>query len=135
MFAQTIPITPTDVQANAAWAVINRTIPSYAHLFSVAIDTDLPLHSFYLYKLDRYDVQIKATSGVIAVKGFYHYLKFYCNSHVSWDGNRIKIPDPLPDVNVIETSPSRFIYYQNVCTWSYSFVWWQWSDWQRHIDW
>lgn len=32
-------------------------------------------------------------------------------------------------------SPSRFIYYQNVCTWSYSFTWWKWADWQRHIDW
>ena len=26
-------------------------------------------------------------------------------------------------------------YYQNVCTPGYSFVWWQWPDWERHIDW
>lgn len=45
------------------------------------------------------------------------------------------MPESLPDVNVTETSVSRFIYYQNVCTWSYSFAWWQWPDWQRHIDW
>lgn len=24
---------------------------------------------------------------------------------------------------------------QNVCTWSYSFAWWQWKDWIKHIDW
>ena len=29
----------------------------------------------------------------------------------------------------------RFRYYQNVCTVSYSFVWWNWSRWQREIDW
>lgn len=117
-------------------AVINRTVPSHVHLFEVTIRIDLPLHTFRLHKLPGDDiVQIEATSGVIACKGFYHYLKFYCNGHVSWDGSRINMPDQLPDVNVTETSPSRFIYYQNVCTWSYSFAFWKWNDWQRHIDW
>ena len=26
-------------------------------------------------------------------------------------------------------------YYQNVCEYGYSFVWWDWSRWERHIDW
>ena len=26
-------------------------------------------------------------------------------------------------------------YHQNVCTPGYSYVWWQWADWERHIDW
>lgn len=29
----------------------------------------------------------------------------------------------------------RFRYYQNVCTVSYSMVWWGWQRWQREIDW
>lgn len=29
----------------------------------------------------------------------------------------------------------RFRYYQNVCTTSYSFVWWDWQRWEREIDW
>ena len=29
----------------------------------------------------------------------------------------------------------RFRYYQNVCTSSYSFAWWTWTRWERHIDW
>lgn len=29
----------------------------------------------------------------------------------------------------------RFRYYQNVCTSSYTYVWWTWEDWSRHIDW
>lgn len=29
----------------------------------------------------------------------------------------------------------RFRYYQNVCTTSYSFVWWNWNQWEKHIDW
>lgn len=136
LFAHTNPTVGVEVQANAALGVINRTIPHHAHLFEVTIDIDLPLHTFQLFKTEADDiVQIRASSGVIACKGFYHYLKNYCNSHVSWEGYRIKMPERLPSVNVSETSPSRYIYYQNVCTWSYSFAWWQWKDWQRHIDW
>jgi Alpha-N-acetylglucosaminidase (NAGLU) tim-barrel domain len=29
----------------------------------------------------------------------------------------------------------RFRYYQNVCTVSYSSVWWNWTRWEREIDW
>lgn len=29
----------------------------------------------------------------------------------------------------------RFRYYQNVCTFSYSDVWWDWPRWEREIDW
>lgn len=125
-----------DDQADAAHGVIKRTIPQHAHLFHVTINDALPLHTFRLFKANNADiVEIEASSGVIACKGFNHYLKYYCNSHVSWNGHRIHLPEYLPDVNVTETSPSRYIYYQNVCTWSYSFAWWQWNDWQRHIDW
>jgi len=29
----------------------------------------------------------------------------------------------------------RFRFYQNVCTVSYSFVWWNWTRWEQEIDW
>lgn len=29
----------------------------------------------------------------------------------------------------------RYRYYQNVCTQSYSFVWWDWARWEQEIDW
>lgn len=126
-------------------AVIERTLPSVSNgggtinnLFTVEVDFGLPPNAFYLLKEDSGNgpVQIRASSGVAACKAFYYYLKYYCNAHVSWEGTQMRsIPERLPNVNVYEESASRFIYYQNVCTWSYSFVWWQWEDWQRHIDW
>ncbi|XP_011498022.1 PREDICTED: alpha-N-acetylglucosaminidase [Ceratosolen solmsi marchali] len=30
---------------------------------------------------------------------------------------------------------SSFRYYQNVCTAGYSSAWWQWSQWEKNIDW
>lgn len=30
---------------------------------------------------------------------------------------------------------SQIVYYQNVCTHSYSYSFWTWNEWRRHIDW
>lgn len=30
---------------------------------------------------------------------------------------------------------SHIIYYQNVCTHSYSYSFWKWTEWEQHIDW
>lgn len=82
-------------------------------------------------------VLITGTTGVAAALGFSHFLKYVCYSHVSWSGNQITIPDPFPVVKtpVTITSPNRFRYYQNVCSVSYSFAWWNWTRWEQEIDW
>lgn len=36
---------------------------------------------------------------------------------------------------VVATFAFRFRYYQNVCTVSYSFAFWDWKRWEREIDW
>jgi alpha-N-acetylglucosaminidase len=41
----------------------------------------------------------------------------------------------FPDVDISMKSSSKIIYYQNVCTHSYSFTWWDENDWRKHIDW
>ncbi|ELW54978.1 Alpha-N-acetylglucosaminidase [Tupaia chinensis] len=50
---------------------------------------------------------------------------------------RLRLPRPLPAVpgELIEATPNRYRYYQNVCTQSYSFVWWDWARWEQEIDW
>ena len=58
------------------------------------------------------------------------------NCSISWSGHQLdNIPDNLPSIDIKVDSPTRFIYYQNVCTWGYSFPWWTWDNWRRHIDW
>ena len=32
-------------------------------------------------------------------------------------------------------SNEKFRYYQNVCTPGYTFAFWQWPQWEAHIDW
>lgn len=123
-------------QAKAASDVIARIIPERAKFFEIEVNFDLPRNTFKLLKKDSTEtVSITASSGYAACKGFYYYLKNYCNCHISWEGSQLSLPKDFPAVDEKITSPSHFIYYQNVCTWSYSFAWWKWDDWQRHIDW
>eukprot|EP00111_Clytia_hemisphaerica_P018124 TCONS_00053628-protein len=80
---------------------------------------------------------VTATSGVALASGLYHYLKYYCNIHVSWSGNQLDLASKLPVVEqkVKKTSSDRFRYYQNVCTVSYSSAFWDWARWEKEIDW
>ena len=38
-------------------------------------------------------------------------------------------------IKFVVSQSFRFHYYQNVCTVSYSFAWWNWTRWEREIDW
>lgn len=80
-------------------------------------------------------LNIEASNGVSACKAFQYYLKNFCGAHISWDGNQIPIITDFPLVDMEARSSSDVVYYQNVCTHSYSFAWWTWNDWSRHIDW
>ncbi|XP_055383787.1 alpha-N-acetylglucosaminidase [Condylostylus longicornis] len=130
--------TSPKIQEEAALFVISRLIPNHTHLFAVEISNDHIKKSRY-FELIKYPnistVLIRASDGVSACKGFYHYIKYKLKCHISWTETRIVIPNVLPEINMRSESLSSFIYHQNVCTWGYSFVWWTWHDWRRHIDW
>jgi alpha-N-acetylglucosaminidase len=48
-----------------------------------------------------------------------------------------ELPSPLPQVAeaVVMNAPVQWRYYLNVCTVSYSSAWWNWTRWEREIDW
>ncbi|XP_025111113.1 alpha-N-acetylglucosaminidase-like isoform X2 [Pomacea canaliculata] len=82
-------------------------------------------------------LQVTGTSGVAAAMGFYYYLKQFCNSQFTWAGQNINLTSPLPRLSspITIQAVDKFRYYQNVCTVSYSFAFWDWKRWEREIDW
>lgn len=89
----------------------------------------------FTIKTTQDQLHIRASSGLAAVWGFHHFLKKYTNSHVGWQVKNINIPTPLPEVEDLVIANDRFRYYQNVCTASYSFVWWNIDQWMEHLRW
>lgn len=111
----------------------------FSALIICSMFSNIAYHIIFILQLQKSNISkvlnIEASNGVSACKAFHFYLKNFCNAHISWDGNQIPIIDEFPVVDVEVKSSSEIIYYQNVCTHSYSFSWWTWSDWRKHIDW
>ncbi|WP_185957463.1 alpha-N-acetylglucosaminidase [Saccharicrinis carchari] len=82
-------------------------------------------------------ILIKGTSPVAMASGLNWYLKYYCNSSVSWSGNQINIPKPLPAIDgmVSKQSAFKYAYYLNYCTFNYTMSFWDWERWEQEIDW
>nr|CAD7426836.1 unnamed protein product [Timema monikensis] len=133
------PHSSEGTQAEAVVGVIRRLIPARAHEFNITVNMSKGPRgkdTFQVLKLANEDqVAITGTSGVAAAWGFHHYLKYHCLCHVSWEADQLNLPAALPAANITVTSADRFRYYQNVCTSSYSFTWWNWTRWEREIDW
>lgn len=69
--------------------------------------------------------------------GLNWFLKHHCHAHVSWYGDQLNLPQPLPRVGskVRQVSWAKHRYFLNYCSFGYSMPWWDWKQWERLIDW
>ena len=99
--------TPTDIQEDEARNVIRRLLPEHYHLFDIKVHGPdfAPKNRDQVVLLTKHiltnDVEglyngnittiisVTSNTGVAAVWGINHYLKYFCNSHISWDTTRI----------------------------------------------
>jgi alpha-N-acetylglucosaminidase len=118
-------------------ALIKRIVPSYAQLFTVEY---LPGSN------GKNDFEIESAGGKVILRGdnavsvasaLYYYLTEYCHCQVTWNGTNLRLPAPLPAVTgkIHQTSPYRYRYYLNYCTFNYTMSWWGWERWEKEIDW
>lgn len=128
-------------QTKAVRDLLERLVKDRAGEFVVSVNRSVAVNELETYELRSVaggkQVSVVGSTGVAAATGIYYYLKYYCKCHISWSGDQLNVPRPLPQVQgvVRVTTPNRFRYYQNVCTQSYSMVWWDWNRWEREIDW
>ena len=79
---------------------------------------------------------VKASSGVAACRGFYEYIKSKKAGINSWSGNRLDWPDPMEDIPAqTVVSPYKHHYYFNTVTYGYTMPYWNWTRWEKEIDW
>lgn len=129
---------------DAVMGIIARLLgESYVRNFSLCV-LEAPADSNDTFEIRRSApglIRVCGTNGVAMAKGVYWYLQKYCHVSVTWgvdgSGNQLRVPQPLPGVESTQrvTSTVKWRYYMNVCTVSYSSVWWDLARWQREIDW
>ncbi|ALC38879.1 CG13397 [Drosophila busckii] len=138
LLSRIVPETKPIEQELAVRELIERVLGERAaNLFEVQVDKSLELRSYQIELLTTRKVRIAGWDGVSVCKGLHYYLKYALHKDVDWFKTQIELPDnlQLPNITYRSTSASAIVYYQNVCTWSYSFAWWNFAQWRRHIDW
>ncbi len=131
---------PTRDAAGAAEDLLERLLPERTDDFSFeAIPADEGpadgSHDVFEIEARNGRVVIRGNTGVSMATGLNWYLKHHCDCHVSWYGNQLRLPDPLPAVKARQTAWAKHRYFLNYCCFGYSLPWWDWPQWERLIDW
>lgn len=75
--------------------------------------------------------------------GIGYYLRYYCNVTLGWDRvggsvRNVTLPSgnwPVLNQPIQKHRRVPWSYLMNVCTHSYSLVWYDWKDWEAFLDW
>lgn len=88
------------------------------------------------YESSQY-VEIRGGTLSDLTAGLGQYLK-YSNVTVGWPlggGSSLELPDRWPEWHVQKRRSVKYSSFMNVCTHSYSLVWYDQKDWEQFIDW
>ncbi len=118
--------------------MVQRLFPQHADKFIFEVVADST-------DTDRFTLESKGNKIVITgnnnnslAVGLNHYLRNYCDTHVSWyAADSVMMPETLPVVpeKVEGTAKVDNRFFLNYCTYGYSMPYWGWNDWERLIDW
>lgn len=87
------------------------------------------------------EVALAGSSAAELTAGLGHYFRDYLNFTFGWPrggGNRVFTPAAYPRPPAGGEARARIVrwsYIMNVCTHSYSLVWYDWPAWERFLDW
>jgi alpha-N-acetylglucosaminidase len=122
---------------DAAQGVVVRILPEKSDEFVLEEIPAENQHDVFEIESSGGKIVLRGNNGVSIASAFNWYLKYYCNCQISWSGDQLRVPDPLPAVKakVHIASPFLYRYDLNYCTHAYSMAWWDWNRWQRELDW
>ena len=118
-------------------SLIRRVVPTIADQFVLElIPADAQGRDVFEVESVRGRLHVRGNNAVSLASGFHHYLKTVCRCHLSWCGDQLNVPRPLPEVpaKVRVVCPHKRRVYFNYCTLNYTASWWDWPRWEREID-
>lgn len=129
-------------KVSAVYNLLDRVLGIENHPIQLSIES-LPSSKLYFRLEDDGDknVVITASTASELSAGVGYYLRHYCNMTLGWPqggGSRIVIPNEWPKIGATPLQKTRSVpwsYFMNVCTHSYSLVWYDQDDWEVFIDW
>lgn len=131
----------TSLFANAASPIddlAKRIVGPYAKNIIFEQSQTNPGKDYFELESKNGKLIIRGNSYNSMAYGLNHYLKYYCNTAISWYKNdKIDLPKTMPvlteKINQQARVKNRF--FLNYCTFGYTMPWWGWKDWEHLIDW
>lgn len=130
---------------SAAYALLERVLPGSSSHFTLATadgncgTLQPPCFSMSDAVNGTIAITGSSVSEVTAATGL--YLREWCNMTIGWPrggGSRLFTPASWPVIGAAPVYQRRVVpysYIENVCTHSYSLVWYDWPAWSAFIDW
>jgi len=119
-----------------AYDVLTRLIGDRAQDFVLELLPKPKGKDKYELEVKNNMVFIKATSNVALCYAAYSYMKNIGACLVSWEGNRVDLPEIWPDYSSKDVvTPFEYRMYMNPCVFGYTTVWWDWKRWEQELDW
>jgi len=125
------------MDAKASEELIKRILPKHAYQFVVEQISDISDKDTFQIESKNGKIVLSGNNGVSIASALYFYLNEYCHCQITWNGVNLNLPSKLPVVpnKVQKSSPYKYRYNLNYCTFNYSMSWWNWERWQKEIDW
>lgn len=130
---------------SAVYALLERQLPGSSPSFAFSLTgacagVSADNGCFTLSDGPGATVAITGTSAAELTAGLGLYLREWANLTIGWPrggGSVIVAPPTWPAVGapVSRARVAKWSYIENVCTHSYSLVWYDWPAWQAYIDW
>ncbi|MBF9255703.1 alpha-N-acetylglucosaminidase [Pontibacter sp. 172403-2] len=133
----TAAVSQDQADKEPVYALIKRVVPEQAESFVVEFIPKAGENDVYEVESVDSRIVLRGNNGVSVASALNHYLKYYTNSSITWNGINLNLTDKLPVVpqKVRHVSPYKYRYYLNYCTYNYTMSWWDWDRWQWEIDW
>lgn len=131
------PITETDVIDEVQGIISRQVGSSYVSWFTFALADQPNGYDYFTLTDEGGKIKVTGNNGVSLATGVNHYLKYFCNVHISQVGNQVNMPDAIVPVGTAVHKETRFPvrYAYNYCTHSYSMSFWNEAEWRSELDW
>ncbi len=117
--------------------LLKRVIPKQANQFVIKSLASKNNKDAFEIELENKKIVLRGSDGVAIASALYYYPNNYCHAQITWNGTNLALPAtlPVPKKTIRKETPYVYRYYLNYCTFNHNMSWWDWSRWQKEIDW
>ncbi len=119
-----------------AAALVSRAVPGKESHFICEVIPDEDGRDVFEIESGGGKVFLRGNNAVSIGSALNWYLKYHCDSDISWCGDQVELKEPIPAVvaKVRKVSPHIYRYTFNYCTYGYTMAFWDWPRWERELD-